>query len=104
MGFDGGHRAGYKQVSKNVDSYLITATCSKTSGDWSGFEVISTGAQIALVTATGFTNSTLLTSGTTHPRGAWFGGSKITVIKLSTGTALGAKTASRVIAYKRVIL
>ena len=48
MGFDGGHRAGYKQVSKNVDSYLITATCSKTSGDWSGFEVISTGAQIAL--------------------------------------------------------
>ncbi len=101
---DGGDRAGYKQISKNVDSYLITATCSETSGEWCGFEIISTGAQIALITASGMTNSSLITSATTYPRGAWFGATKISVIKLSTGTAGGAKKASKAIAYKRVLI
>ena len=101
---DGGDRAGYKQISKNVTAILLTATSSKSSGDWYGFEVISTGAQIAAVTAAGLTNASLITSGTTYPRGAWFGCDKITVIKLSTGTIGGAKKASKVIAYNRILL
>jgi hypothetical protein len=83
---------------------LLTATSSKTSGDWYGFEVISSGAQIALITTTGsFRNSSLVTSVTTYPRGAWFGGSHIKVIKLSTGTVGGAKKASKVIAYVQAL-
>ena len=101
---DGGDRAGYKQISKNVDSYILTATSGSVSGDWYGLEIISTGAQIALITSTGMTNSSLITSGTTYPRGAWFGGGKITAIKLSTGTVGGLKKASKAIAYKRVLI
>jgi len=101
---DGGDRAGYKQISKNVDSYLISATSSKTSGDWFGFEVISSGAQIAAVTAASLTNASLITSATTYPMGSWIGSAKITMIKLSTGTVGGAKTASKVIAYGRVLI
>jgi hypothetical protein len=101
---DGGDRAGYKQISKNVDSRLLTSTSGSVAGDWYGFEIISTGAQIALITASGFTGSSMITSGTTYPRGAWFGGGKITAIKLSTGTVGGAKKASKVIAYNRVLL
>ena len=101
---DGGDRAAYKQISKNVDSRLLSATMGAVSGDWFGFEVISTGAQIAYVTASGFTGSSLITSATTYPRGAWFGCAKFTAIKVSTGTLAGAKKASKLIAYKRILI
>ena len=101
---DGGDRAGYKQISKNVDSILITSTSGNVSGDFSGMEIISTGAQIHHITAPSMRNSTLITSGTTYPRGAYFGTASITQIKLSTGTVGGAKKASKAIAYNRVLL
>ena len=101
---DGGDRAAYKQISKNVDAVLLTSTKGTVSGDWFGFEIISTYAQIAAITASGLTGSTLITSGTSYPRGAWFGAAKITAIKLSTGTVGGAKKASKAIAYKRILI
>ena len=101
---DGGDRAGYKQISKNVDCILITSTSGNVSGHFYGMEIISTGAQINHITAPSMRNSTLVTSATTYPRGAWFGAGDITQIKLSTGTAGGAKKASKAIAYERVLL
>ena len=101
---DGGDRAGYKQISKNVDCIFITSTSGNVSGDFFGMEIISTGAQIHHITSPSMTGSTLITSGTTYPRGAWFGSASITQVKLSTGTVGGAKKASKAIAYKKVLI
>lgn len=98
---DGGDRAGYMQVSKNTQATLITSTMSGsvTTGDWFGFEVVSSGANIALIQASGITGSSLITSGTTYPLGSWIGG------RLTTGIRLSAdSTGHKVLAYERVLL
>ena len=98
---DGGDRAGYKQISKNVDAIIITSTMSAavTTGDWCGFEVLSSNAAIALVQATGIRNSSLLTSGRVLPQGMYVGGGKTTGLRLSAKS-----TGHKIIAYNRVLL
>jgi hypothetical protein len=98
---DGGDRAGYKQISRNVDATIITSTMSGavTTGSWYGFEVISSYAAVAAVNASGITNSSLLTSAYALPLGAFVGGG------LTTGLRLSAKsTGHKIIAYKKVLL
>ena len=99
MGFDGGHRAGYKQVGKTVDAVFITDTMGKVTGDWADFVVISSEVQLASVTAPGLTYSSKINSGTTWIKGAEFCCSQITSIKIS---AKSSNTA--VIAHKRILL
>jgi hypothetical protein len=105
---DGGDRAGYMQISKNTQATIITSTgyplavtgdTSYTSGDWCGFEVISSGAAIAGIVAPGITGSSLITSATTYPLGTYIGGRQITAIKISTKS-----TGHKVMAYERVLL
>lgn len=98
---DGGDRAGYKQISKNTHATVITSTMSGavTTGDWYGFEVISSYAAVALVQASGITGSSKITSGKALPIGAFVGGGKTTGIRLSAKS-----TGHKVIAYQRVLL
>jgi len=98
---DGGDRAGYKQISKNTQATIITSTMSGavTVGDWFGFEVISSAANIAVVNASGITGSSLITSETSYPLGMWIGGGKTTGIRLSADS-----TGHKVIAYQRILI
>jgi len=98
---DGGDRAGYKQISKNVQARIITSTMSAAvvTGDWCGFEVISSAAAIRTVVAAGITGSSLITSGTSYPLGTYFGGAKITGLRLSTKS-----TGHKLIAYDRILI
>lgn len=98
---DGGDRAGYKQISKNVDAIIITSTMAGavTTGDWCGFEVISSQAAVALVQASGISNSSLLTSARALLQGAYIGGGKTTGLRLSTKS-----TGHKIIAYNRILL
>ena len=98
---DGGDRAGYKQISKNTHATVITSTMSGAvcTGEWCGFEVISSQANIALIQASGITGSSLITSGTSYALGTYFGGG------ITTGIRLSAKsTGHKVIAYQRALL
>lgn len=99
MSFDGGHRAGYKQVAMAVDAVFITDTMGTVSGDWVDFVVVSSEVQLASVVAPGLDGTTLITSGTTWLKGAVFACSKITSIKIS---AKSSNTA--VIAHKRILI
>jgi len=99
MGFDGGHRAGYKQVAKTVDATFITDTMGAITGDWADFVVISSEVQISSVIAPGLSGATQINSGTTWIKGAEFCCSQITSIKIS---AKSSNTA--VIAHKRILL
>jgi hypothetical protein len=96
---DGGDRAGYKQISKNCECTLITSTMGAVSGDWYGFEVISTWAHIAAITAPGMANANKLTSAKYLLNKTWIGAPSITSIKISTKT-----TGQKVLAYKRILL
>ena len=98
---DGLDRAGYKQVSKASQGTIITSTMSGavTTGYWYGFEVISSEAAVALVQASGITNSSLLTSGAALPQGSFVGGGLTTGIRLSADS-----TGHKVIAYEKVML
>lgn len=98
---DGGDRAGYKQISKNVRATIITSTMSGavTTGEWCGFEVISSEAAIALVQASGITGSSLISSGAALLKGAYVGGGLTTGIRLSANS-----TGHKVMAYERVLL
>ena len=98
---DGGDRAGYKQISRNSQATVITSTMSGAvkTGDWCGFEVISSQAAVALVQAVGITGSSLITSGRALPQGAYVGGAKITGIRLSVKS-----TGHKVIAYERILI
>lgn len=98
---DGGDRAGYKQISKNVDARVITSTMAGgvTTGDWYGFEVISSNAAVALVQASGITGSSLITSAYPLVQGVFVGGGKTTGLRLSTKS-----TGHKIIAYNRVLL
>ena len=108
MGNPGLDRAGYKQIAKSVNAVIITSTMDAASctadangKNWAGFEVISSEAAIALVTADGITNSSLLTSGAALLKGAYVGGGSggISVIKISTKS-----TGHKVMAYNRILL
>jgi hypothetical protein len=99
MGFDGGHRAGYKQVAKAVDAVLITDTMGAVTGDWTDFVVISSEVQLASVDAPGLTYSSQINSGTTWIKGAEFCCSQISSIKISIKSSNTA-----VIAHKRILL
>lgn len=94
-------RAGYKQVSKNVHATVITSTMSGAvvTGDWCGFEVISSYADVALIQASGITGSSLITSADSLEKGMYIGGGKTTGIRLSAKS-----TGHKVIAYQRVVL
>lgn len=95
-------RAGYKQISKNVDAKVITSTMSgaAVTGDWFCVEVLSSKANIATFTAAGITGSSLIgSSGVDHPHGASFSGGSITALKLSAKS-----TGHKLIAYTRVVL
>ena len=98
---DGGDRAGYKQISRNTQGTIITSTMSGavTTGDWYGFEVISSKAAVALVQASGITGASKLTSAYALPCGAFVGGGKTTGIRLSAKS-----TGHKVIAYQRILL
>ena len=96
---DGGDRAGYKQIARNVDCTLITSTMGAVTGSWAGFEVISSQAAISAIVAPSMTNYAKLTSGKALPQGAYVGAALITSIKLSTKS-----TGHKVIAYKRVLI
>jgi hypothetical protein len=101
MGNPGLDRAGYKQISKSVDSVLITTTmaaCSATQ-QWVSIEVISSEALIKSITAAGLTNASLIDSGTTFAQNAVIECSKITVVQLATQIAAG-----KVIAHERVLI
>jgi hypothetical protein len=97
----GGDRAGYKQISKNVQATIITSTMSGAAktGNWFGFEVISSKACIAAVVAAGITGSSLITSNTSYPLGTFIGGSKITSLRLSANS-----TRHKLIAYEMVLI
>jgi hypothetical protein len=95
---DGGDYQGYKQIGKTGDATLITSTMGTVSGDWAGFEVISTWAHIAAITAPSLTNAARLTSSKYLINKTWVGG-KITAIKLSTKSSN-----QKVIAYKRILI
>lgn len=101
MGNPGMDRAGYKQISKNSHATVITSTMSGAvvTGDWCGFEVLSSYAAIALVTAAGITGSSLITSGTSFAQNTYIGGSKITALRLSVDS-----TGHKLIAYERILL
>ena len=99
MGFDGGHRAGYKQVAMAVDAVYITDTMGTVSGDFADFIVISSEVQLASVVAPGLDGDSLITSGTTWLKGAVFACSQITSIKIS---AKSSNTA--VIAHNRILI
>ena len=105
---DGGDRAGYKQISKNVDAIIITSTMGETTCDtgdtnkgWIGCEVISSKCAFAGITAAGITNASLITSGTSYNLGAWIGGGGTGIQKIKISTK---STGHRVIAYKQVLL
>jgi len=86
---DGGDRAGYKQVSGNVDAVYITSTMGAASATnaWADIEVVSDGAQIKSITAAGLINASKISSGTTWPKGTIFSCSKITKVQIATGEA-----------------
>lgn len=100
---DGGDRSGYLTIAGMTDSILITDTMGNTTcpvaQGWGAFEVISSEVQLAAVTAPGMTGSSLITSGTTWLKGAYFACSKITAIQVS---AKSSNTA--VIAHQRMLL
>jgi len=98
---DGGDRAGYKQISKNVDAVIITSTMGAASATiaWGGFEVISSAAAVTIITAPGITNSSLLTTAPTLPKGTFIGGGNITEVKLSANS-----TGHKIMAYEKVVL
>lgn len=99
MGFDGGHRAGYKQVAKAVDAVFITDTMGAITGDFADFVVISSEVQLASVIAPGLQYASKINSGTTWIKGAEFTCSKITSIKISVKSSNTA-----VIAHKRILI
>lgn len=100
---EGGDRAGYKQISRDVDAVVITSTMGATTMPWNPgaayFEVISSEAAIALVTSDGISNSSLISSGTALPQGSIVGGGPITGITIS-----GDSTGHKVMAYRRILL
>jgi len=100
---DGGDRAGYLQITKAVDSILISTTmgaCSSTAPkQWVSLEVISSAALIKGITAAGLRNSSLIDSGTTFSQNAKIECSKITVVELATQLAAG-----KVIVHERVLI
>jgi hypothetical protein len=98
---DGGDRAGYKQIARNVQATIITSTMSAavTTGDWAGFEVISSYAAVAVVQASGITGASRLTSGRPLPLGSYVGGGKTTGLRLSVKS-----TGHKIIAYNRILL
>ena len=100
---DGGDRSGYKQISKSVDSVLITSTmgaCSSTAPkQWVSLEVISSAALIKSITAAGLKNAALIDSGTTFSQNAMIECSKITIVQLATQIAAG-----KVIVHERVLI
>jgi hypothetical protein len=99
MGFDGGHRAGYKQVAENVDAVFITSTSGAVTGDWAKLVVMSTEVQLESLTAPGMTGSSLVTSGDTYERGQYFACGQITGVKISDNDSHGL-----LLAYKRILL
>ena len=96
---DGGDRAGYKQISGAVDAILITDVNSPCTGDWTEFEVISSGVQFVAITAPGMVNVAAIDSNATFVLGARFACSKITVIDITTGSSFG-----KVIARNRILI
>lgn len=98
---DGGDRAGYKQISDAVDSKVITSTMSGASvtGDWVGFDVISTFAAVAAVVAPGITGTSLISSKAALRMGYKFRCSKMTGIRLSAKS-----TGHKVIAHNRILI
>lgn len=96
-------RAGYLQVGKVCNATILTSTMSSTTctyaEGWAGFEVISSGCAIGGITAAGITGSSLISSGTTFPTGAYIGGGPITYIKISTKS-----TGHKLMAYRRILL
>ena len=96
---DGGDRAGYKLIARNTDCTLITSTMGAVTGDWAGFQVISSAAAIAAIIAPSMTNYAKLTSGRALPLGSYVGAAQITSIKISTKS-----TGHKVIAYNRILL
>jgi len=108
MAGSGLDRAGYIQIAKTAKAVLITSTKDGVSASaafgvknarWAGFEVVSSNAAIALVTASNITGSSLITSGAALPLGSYIGGGDISVIKVSTDS-----TGHKVMAYERVLL
>lgn len=99
MGFDGGHRAGYKQVAENVEAKFITSTMGEVTGTWAKILVMSTEVQLESMTAAGITGSSLITSADTWERGQYFAGDKITAVKISAKDSHGL-----LMAYDRILL
>jgi hypothetical protein len=98
---DGGDRAGYKQIADAVDSKVITSTMSAGSvtGDWTGFDVISSYAAVAAIIAPGLAGSSLISSGRPLLLGAKIRCSKMTGIRLSVKS-----TGHKVIAHNRILI
>ena len=98
---DGGDRAGYKQLSKSIDSVYITTTmgaCSATQ-QWVSIEVVSSAARIESITAAGLKNASNIDSAVSFPTNYILACSKITGIKLATCLRYG-----KVIAHERIVI
>ena len=98
---DGGDRAGYKQISKSIDSVYITTTmaaCSATQ-QWVSIEVISSAARIESITAAGLKNASNIDSAVSFPTNSIIACGKITAIKLATCLPAG-----KVVAHERVLI
>ena len=101
---DGGDRAAYMQIAKTADSVIITSTmaaASATGRNWAGFEVISSEAAVAAITAAGVTGSSLVSSASKIPGGTWVSGgqSGMSVIMISTKS-----TNHKVQAYNKILI
>ena len=92
-------RAGYKQISRNVDAKIITDTMGAVTGDWHMLDVLSTEIQFAAITAPGIAGSSLITSKTTYTKPFILAGGQITAINISAKC-----TRCKVIAYNRIVL
>ena len=106
MGFDGGHRAGYMQVSHAVDADFIGpstkstdyTTCPVAQG-WTRIEILSTSGIFAGITAEGLNGSSNITSDSTFAQYWNLECSKITAIKFTSETS-----GFMAIAHQRVLL
>lgn len=99
MGFDGGHRAGYKQVVGAVDSTIVTDTMGAVTGDWCQLEVLSSEIQLVGITAPGCAGSSFIDSDTTFDQGWKFACSQITIVQVSAKCTDG-----RLLCHDRVLL
>jgi len=99
-------RAGYKQISHNVEAIFVGPTTGSTAettaltkNGYACIKVISSRAVFASITAPGLTNSSKITSATSFLQNAEIECNQITAFKLSCDT-----TGHMVTAFNKVLL